>query len=184
MRTILIIGLGAAALTLGACGPKPSAVAPSGSEEAAAPPSETGASATQQVALVNGEPMWAANRRHTATENAQYQFARNGGEFGARSESDYVVKVHNFVDHPPRGSQIINRSNGDRVIYAPSQNIFAVVSKDGAPRTMFKPATGAAYWSEEKTREAKEAQGYGRGYGQSDGSRRYVSRREGSGSSD
>jgi pyocin large subunit-like protein len=35
----------------------------------------------EPVALVNGKPMWAANRRHTAQENANYQFQRDGADF-------------------------------------------------------------------------------------------------------
>ena len=30
-------------------------------------------------------------------------------------------------------------------------------SREGAPRTMFKPDEGAAYWTEQKTREARRA---------------------------
>ncbi|HEY5008946.1 MAG TPA: hypothetical protein VII42_13140 [Caulobacteraceae bacterium] len=36
----------------------------------------------EPVALVDGKPMWAANRRHTAQENANYQFQRDGADFG------------------------------------------------------------------------------------------------------
>ena len=53
----------------------------------------------------------------------------------------------------------INRQNGDRLIYDPRANVFAVVSKDGAPRTMFKPRDGAAYWAQQKDREARRAEG-------------------------
>ena len=46
--------------------------------------------------------------------------------------------------------------------------MFAVVSCEGAPRTMFKPCDGAAYWQEQKQRLADDAK---RGDGQG-GSRR------------
>ena len=36
----------------------------------------------EPVKLVNGKPMWAANRRHSAEENAEYQFNRDGADFG------------------------------------------------------------------------------------------------------
>ena len=32
---------------------------------------------------------------------------------------------------------------------------FAVANREGAPRTMFKPDDGMAYWQEQKTREAR-----------------------------
>ena len=35
----------------------------------------------EPVALVDGKPMWAANRQHTAQENANYQFQRDGADF-------------------------------------------------------------------------------------------------------
>lgn len=109
------------------------------------------------VKLIAGKPYWAANRTRTAEENAQRSFERNGETFGAKSADDYVAKVHAFVSDPPKGSQTLKRSNGDLLIYDPKDNIFAVVSREGAPRTMFKPDEGAAYWTEQKTREARRA---------------------------
>jgi pyocin large subunit-like protein len=108
------------------------------------------------VKLVHGKPMWAANRRHSADENAEYQFDRDGADFGARSVDDFVTKVHAFVDHPPAGAQTLVRTNGDKLIYDSKANVFAVVTKDGAPRTMFKPRDGAAYWDQQKERVAEE----------------------------
>jgi pyocin large subunit-like protein len=125
------------------------------------------------VPLVNGKPMWAANRRHTAEENAQYQFARDGADFGAHDVDDFVAKAHAFVDSPPRGVQTLTRNNGDRLLYDPKTNVFAVVSRDGAPRTMFKPRDGASYWDEQKQRLAEDASGGGDSQG---GERRYSDR--------
>lgn len=109
------------------------------------------------VKLISGKPYWAANRTRTAEENAQRSFERNGETFGAKSADDYVAKVHAFVSDPPKGAQTLKRSNGDLLIYDPKENVFAVVSREGAPRTMFKPDEGAAYWDEQKTREARRA---------------------------
>ena len=109
------------------------------------------------VKLVSGKPYWAANRTRTAEENAQRAFERNGATFGAKSADDYVTKVHAFVSDPPRGAETLKRSNGDLLIYDPKGNVFAVVSREGAPRTMFKPDEGAAYWDEQKTRESRRA---------------------------
>jgi pyocin large subunit-like protein len=121
-----------------------------------------------QIPLFHGRPMWAANRRHTAEENARYQFARDGADFGARDVDDFVAKAHAFVDRPPHGTLTLTRDNGDRLLYDPATNVFAVVSRDGAPRTMFKPRDGAAYWREQKDRLADAAS--------SGGSRRYGGR--------
>ena len=109
------------------------------------------------VKLVAGKPYWAANRTRTAEENAQRSFERNGAIFEAKTADDYVAKVHAFVSDPPKGSQTLKRSNGDLLIYDPKGNVFAVLSREGAPRTMFKPDEGAAYWDEQKTREERRA---------------------------
>jgi pyocin large subunit-like protein len=108
----------------------------------------------EPVALVDGKPMWAANRRHTAEENANYQFQRDGADFGARNLDDFVAKAHAFTASPPKDALTLTRSNGDKLLYDPKLNIFAVVTKDGAPRTMFKPQAGKAYWDQQVARQA------------------------------
>ena len=107
------------------------------------------------VPQVDGKPMWAANRKHSAEENAEFQFGKNGGDFGARSETDYVTKAHAFIERPPHDVQTLARDNGDKLMYDPNGNVFVVVASTGAPRTMFKPKGGAAYWAEQKDREVK-----------------------------
>lgn len=100
--------------------------------------------------LFHGKPMWAANKNHSARENADYHFKRDGEAMGATSEDDFLTKVHAFVDAPPKGTEVLTRANGDRLLYDPKANLFAVVDKDGAPRTLFKPRNGAAYWDQQK----------------------------------
>ncbi len=185
MRSILYVGATCmAALALVACNGKPSAVA---SQNASAPAAYGGSSSGSAsdtkgsyggsyastdprdapVPQVDGKPMWAANRKHSAEENAQYQFAKNGGDFGATNETDYVKKTHSFVERPPHGADTIERSNGDKLIYDPSGNVFAVVSRDGAPRTMFKPRDGASYWAQQKDRESSRGKSGGQSSDQS-----------------
>ncbi|HEY7900266.1 MAG TPA: hypothetical protein VIC25_03685 [Caulobacteraceae bacterium] len=159
MKTVLYVSA-AAALMLAGCDGHKSAVSSTQPPSPAATASAAygGGAATEAAApLVNGKPMWAANRKHSAAENAQYQFTRNGSDFGAGNEGDYVTKVHAFVDSPPSGAQTIDRSNGDRLIYDQKSNTFAVVTRDGAPRTMFKPRDGASYWAQQKQRESERA---------------------------
>jgi hypothetical protein len=163
MRVVMLFGTGAAlALGLAACDGKPSAVASRDQSPFTAAPGPSSAAGAVDprdapVPQIGGKPMWAANRKHTAEENAQYQFAKNGGDFAAKSETDYVTKAHAFIERPPHDVQTLDRSNGDRLIYDPSANIFAVVSRDGAPRTMFKPRGGATYWAQQKDREDKRS---------------------------
>jgi len=102
------------------------------------------------VRKVAGKPMWAANRTRTAEENAQRGFERYGAAFAAADVDDYVRKTHAFVARPPAGAETLKRANGDTLIYDPKGNVFAVVTRAGAPRTMFKPDDGATYWATQK----------------------------------
>jgi pyocin large subunit-like protein len=161
--------LAAAALTLSACDNGPSAVAQKqaagtqmAEETSRGGPSETVGSSTagedhrrDPVPKVDGKPMWSASRKFSAQQNAQRAFDRNGAAFGADSVDEFVEKAHDFVSHPPKGALTMTRNNGDRLLYDPKGNVFAVASKAGAPRTMFKPDEGMAYWEEQKAREAK-----------------------------
>jgi pyocin large subunit-like protein len=151
------------AATLSACNGKPSAVAAAGASAAptyaAAGSARSADPRNAPVPRIDGKPMWAANRTHTAEENALYQFTRNGGDFAARSEAEYVSDAHRFVDHPPHGVETLDRPNGDKLMYDAKANVFAVVSRDGAPRTMFKPRSGEAYWTQQKTRQSQQAAG-------------------------
>jgi pyocin large subunit-like protein len=191
MRVVLVFGLvGAFGMGLAGCDGKSSAVATrdqQGQARSYGAQSSYGGSGSSYsygqgggqsgvadprdapVPQVNGKPMWAANRKHTAEDNAEYQFGKNGGDFGARSETEYVTKVHAFIDHPPRDAETIARNNGDKLIYDPGGNVFAVVSRTGAPRTMFKPRDGASYWAQQKDREAKRAKPSDSGSGSSEG---------------
>jgi pyocin large subunit-like protein len=135
----------------------------------------------QPIPLVAGKPMWAANRQHTAEENAQYHFERDGADFGARSVDDYVAKAHVFLEKPPKDILTLTRSNGDKLLYDPSGNVFAVETRDGAPRTMFKPRDGQAYWDQQKEREASRSDRY-RADGSDNGSSHRYSRRASRGS--
>ena len=161
----IALSLGLALILTAAC-ERPSAVAqkdeaPPASEArqfAAAPSTPRQAeSRNAPVRELDGRPIWSASRRGTAEENAQRAFDRNGETFGARDLDDFVRKAHGFIEKPPAGTQRLTCANGDVLLYDPKGNVFAVASKDGAPRTMFKPDEGAAYWDEQKSRLARQA---------------------------
>jgi pyocin large subunit-like protein len=175
LRLVLLGSVcGAAALVLAACDNGPSAVAhkqSSGTQMASNagtdgyPSRASGDSSAYDqpredhrkdpVKLVAGRPIWSASRRFSAQENAERAFERNGKDFGAGSLDAFVDKAHAFVEHPPKGTLTLTRRNGDTLFYDPKGNVFAVASKDGAPRTMFKPDDGMAYWEQQKAREEK-----------------------------
>ncbi|WP_029417573.1 hypothetical protein [Brevundimonas bacteroides] len=103
------------------------------------------AAATADVA-----PPLTANRRETVDEKIQRLYERNGADFGARSPEDFLAKITAFTTSPPSGTDRATRPNGDVLLYQASTNTFAVVDRDGTPRTMFKPDEGEAYWAEQK----------------------------------
>jgi pyocin large subunit-like protein len=174
-RTALGVALSisAAAAVLAACDNGPSAVrAKSASAATSGPAASAGGGSDDRasyasrgdggvdhrkdaVKLVEGKPVWSPSRRYSAEENAQRAFERNGEAFGAGSIDQYVKKAHAFVDHPPAGTLTLTRANGDTLFYDPKGNVFAVANKDGAPRTMFKPDEGRAYWDKQKDRESQ-----------------------------
>jgi pyocin large subunit-like protein len=163
------LGLGLA-LTLWACDAPPSAVVKpakdgtalsktaSYGEDYSQGRSDQTSRARQDVPLVNGVPLWTSTRKLSAQENAQKHFERDGQDFGARSVDEFVTKAHNFVSHPPKGTKTIVRPNGDTLFYDPKDNVFAVTTRSGAPRTLFKPDNGPEYWQEQVDREAKRKQ--------------------------
>jgi pyocin large subunit-like protein len=107
----------------------------------------------------DGKPLWSANSRNTAQENAQRLFERNGQAFGAKTVDQYVDMAHDFIAEPPKGAMTLTRNNGDRLLYDPKSNTFAVATREGAPRTMFKPDDGMAYWREQEQRAARRSNG-------------------------
>lgn len=167
LKSKIALLLAAGALALAACDNGPSAVDQkqasenSGRETVATAPTFDAPETAREdhrndpVAKVDGKPMWSASRRYSADENAQRAFARNGAAFGADNLDQFVEKAHAFVHSPPRGTLTLVRANGDTLLYDPKANVFAVKSRAGAPRTMFKPDDGMAYWEEQKAREAR-----------------------------
>ncbi|WP_296815992.1 S-type pyocin family protein [Brevundimonas sp.] len=97
-----------------------------------------------------GAPIWSSTRRYTAEQNAQRAFERNGQAFGAADVDAYVRQAHAFISSPPPGTETVRRRNGDTLFYHAASNTFAVATADGAPRTMFKPDDGAAYWAQQQ----------------------------------
>ena len=153
-----------AALVLAGCGERsrasapPAPTGPGDRAAARSAPADAAVSAAAEpraarpaTPLFHGAPLWADNRRGGAEDNARYQFAHRGADIGATSFEDYLTRVHAFFDHPPPDAETATRaSNGDRLIYSPSANLFGVQRRDGAPRLLMRPATGRAYWEAQR----------------------------------
>jgi len=142
-----------AALALGACDSGGSAVETR--ERAAAEPVALISAAPEDgaaEAAPETKPPVTANRRETADAKVQRLYERNGASFGAKSAEDYLQKVRAFTEAAPKGTETVKRPNGDTLFYQASTNTFAVVDRNGVPRTMFKPDDGPTYWAQQKER--------------------------------
>lgn len=104
------------------------------------------------TAAAEAAPVLTANRRETVDAKTARLFERNGADFDTRTPEAYLAKVQAFTQRPPSGTERVERPNGDVLLYQASTNTFAVVSRDGVAKTMFKPRDGAAYWAEQKAR--------------------------------
>jgi pyocin large subunit-like protein len=151
MSSVRIAGaaLALASLTMLSACDRSDAGAPARDHSVAAAPAAARASAP--TPMLNGKPIWADNRQHSAQENVDYQFGHWGSSVGARDARDYAAKARAFIDHSPRGAEKISRPNGDVLIYDKASNTFAVARKDGAPRLFRKPPGGEADWIKAKT---------------------------------
>jgi hypothetical protein len=177
LKMALSLALGISALSLlGACDNGPSAVSKqaAGAQMASANAPERSYNSDRgggydsapkvdhrkdEVAKADdGKPVWAPSKRFSAEEGAQRQFERDGQAFDTKTLDQFVKKAHAFVGHPPKGTLTLTRKNGDILFYDPKGNIFAVSNKEGAPRTMFKPDDGMAYWEKQKDREEHSQQ--------------------------
>jgi filamentous hemagglutinin len=83
---------------------------------------------------------WSATKTLSASENARAHWIKHGAMFSEFSNaSQYVKGAQGFVSKPPLGTLVKTRPNGDMVFYHPATNTFAVKTKTGVPKTMFKP---------------------------------------------
>ncbi len=108
-------------------------------------------------------PLWSKTRKFSPAENSHNAFDKHGQEVGAKSYEDYMAMVHHFVHEPPKGTETLTRANGDVLMFNAKSDVFAVITKTGAPRTLFRPFDGEAYWQKQQSIEAAHAGGEGGG---------------------
>lgn len=83
---------------------------------------------------------WTSTKKRSPNTNLAEHWSKHSKEFPElKSQNDYYRHAQEFVSNPPRGTLNKTRKNGDTVLYNPKTNTFAVKTKDGAPRTIFKP---------------------------------------------
>ena len=83
---------------------------------------------------------WTSAKKASNNINLAGHWQKHKDEFPTLvSQNDYYRFAQDFVTNPPKGTLVKVRKNGDSVFYQPSTNTFAVKTKDGLPRTVFKP---------------------------------------------
>jgi len=125
------------------------------------PPLPTGERAEITETTYGDWPLWSKTRKFSPAENSHNAFDKHGQEVGAKSYEDYMAMVHHFVHAPPRGTETLTRRNGDVLMFDAKSDVFAVITKTGAPRTLFRPFDGAAYWQKQQATEASRGGGEG-----------------------
>ena len=101
----------------------------------------------KSVGKDTAENIWSSTKTLSSIDNAKAHWDKHGNEFPEyNSFSQYMNGALDFVKNPPENILIKNRQNGDILLYDQKNNIFAVKSHDGSPKTMFKPIDGMEYW--------------------------------------
>ena len=94
-------------------------------------------------------PIWTKGVPRSVSKNAYEHWVKHGGKFPQlKNALQYVQAANNFVRSPPAGT-LFKRRGRDVLLYHPASNIFAIRAPSGAPRTMFKPRRGIAYWRQQ-----------------------------------
>lgn len=133
---------------------------------AAYPPLPTGSRQEITETKYGDWPLWSKTRKLSPAENSRNAFDKHGQEVGAKSYEEYMAMVQTFVHAPPKGTQSLTRTNGDVLMFDAKSDVFAVVTKTGAPRTLFRPYDGQAYWQKQQIIETARAAGGGSGEGE------------------
>lgn len=95
-------------------------------------------------------PIWTKTKKLEPVSNAYEHWVKHGNEFSDQpfnNAKEYVEDTHDFVNNPPEGTLTKTGPNDDELFYHPPTNTFAVKTKDGVPKTMFKRSDKMGYWN-------------------------------------
>lgn len=93
---------------------------------------------------------WTKGNTSSAAQNAKQHWRKHRAQFpNLRSFTDYAKFAKSFLHSPPDGTLTKVRSNGDVLRYNPKSNIFAVMNKNGTPKTLFRPREAINYWNKQ-----------------------------------
>ncbi len=94
-----------------------------------------------------GFPGWSPGPMNNPKTNALSHWNKHRKEFPEyKTAAEYVAAAHRFIKTPPPGTLRKFENNGDKLLYLPKLNLFLAVTRDGLPKTMFKPDRGKKYF--------------------------------------
>lgn len=90
--------------------------------------------------------IWTSTKKKTSVKNAYCHWKDHRKEFpNLQNAKQYVDHARSFVGKSGNGLLTKLRTNGEILIYETQTNTFVVYSKEGLPKTMFKPREGMTY---------------------------------------
>jgi pyocin large subunit-like protein len=93
-----------------------------------------------------GRQIWSSTNKKTSVQNAFKHWKDHKNEFPELfNAKQYVERSHSLFQHSEKTLTKI-RSNGEILYYQPTSNTFGAFTKDGVPKTMFRPRDGIYYW--------------------------------------
>ncbi|MEI9965162.1 MAG: hypothetical protein WDM92_11115 [Caulobacteraceae bacterium] len=108
-------------------------------------------------AFADGKPMWASSRRRSAERGRSGSSTATGADFGAGTLDGLCRQGPRLRRRSAQGRPDGRARQRRYPDYDPKANVFAVADRQGAPRTMFKPRDGRAYWDQQKQSLADRA---------------------------
>ncbi len=102
---------------------------------------------TGSIGNLSKSEVWTKGPKFNGVENAFSHWKKHGKTFPELNNAkEYVEKAKSFFTNPPSGTISKMRPNGEQLLYNPKTNIFGVKTKNGLPKTMFRPKSGQGYW--------------------------------------
>jgi hypothetical protein len=93
-----------------------------------------------------GKQIWSSTNKKTSVQNAFKHWKDHKDEFPELYNSkQYVEKAHSLLQCSEQTLTKF-RPNGEILRYQTTSNTFGAFTKDGAPKTMFRPRDGIHYW--------------------------------------
>lgn len=84
--------------------------------------------------------IWTATANKTSAQNAYRHYKDHHADFpDVQNALQYVQKATDWLHNPPPEADFCFRPNGDFVVFDETTDYFGVMTKDGVPRTFYKP---------------------------------------------